>query len=190
LQACVTRIRNASVLNERGSPAEILDVAIRGNFIFEAGPSFEFRAAICVGPESLSLAPGFIDVHRHDDSKVIRTPEMLSKISQDETTVIVGGCGVSVAPVQLGGELPDSMNLLGSAEVFQYPAFAAYVGTITDARPAVNTGVLAGHTTLRNNHMDGLDRTAAAAEIMAMRAQLQEALVGGALGLSSGLAYL
>ncbi len=46
-----------------------------------------------------------------------------------------------------------------------------------------------GHTALRNNHMDRLDRAATAAEIEAMRAQLIEALDHGALGLSSGLAY-
>jgi N-acyl-D-amino-acid deacylase len=38
--------------------------------------------------------------------------------------------------------------------------------------------------------MDRLDRIATGNEIAAMRAQLQEALDGGALGLSSGLAYL
>jgi N-acyl-D-aspartate/D-glutamate deacylase len=48
---------------------------------------------------------------------------------------------------------------------------------------------LAGHTALRNNHMDRLDRAATPAEIAAMRAQLVEALDHGALGLSSGLAY-
>ena len=58
------------------------------------------------------------------------------------------------------------------------------------ANPAVNVAALAGHTALRNNHMDRLDRAATAAEIEAMRAQLIEALDHGALGLSSGLAYL
>lgn len=38
--------------------------------------------------------------------------------------------------------------------------------------------------------MERLDRTATDVEIQAMRAQVQEALNGGALGLSSGLAYL
>ncbi|MGA8670826.1 MAG: amidohydrolase family protein, partial [Terracidiphilus sp.] len=42
----------------------------------------------------------------------------------------------------------------------------------------------------RNNHMEQLDRAATPDEISAMRAQLTEALEGGALGLSSGLAYL
>ncbi|MET5115710.1 D-aminoacylase, partial [Burkholderia pseudomallei] len=41
----------------------------------------------------------------------------------------------------------------------------------------------------RSNQMDRLDRAATGAEIAAMRAQREEALAHGALGLSSGLAY-
>ena len=137
-----------------------------------------------------SLAPGFIDVHTHDDTAVIRTPAMLPKLSQGVTTVIVGNCGISASPVTLRGEPPDPMNLLGDAEDFRYPTFAAYVDAIREAQPAVNVAALIGHTALRNNHMDRLDRTATESEIEAMRAQLEEALDGGALGLSSGLAYL
>jgi N-acyl-D-aspartate/D-glutamate deacylase len=54
----------------------------------------------------------------------------------------------------------------------------------------VNVAALIGHTALRNNHMDRLDRTATSAEIAGMREQLSEALEHGALGLSTGLAYL
>ena len=50
----------------------------------------------------------------------------------------------------------------------------------------MNVATLVGHTTLRNNQMDALDRAATADEIDAMRAELREALTLGALGLSSG----
>ena len=85
--------------------------------------------------------------------------------------------------------VPDPMNLLGGADDFRYPTFAEYVAAIRAAVPAVNVAALVGHTALRNNHMDRLDRTASEAEIDGMRAQLREALDNGALGLSSGLAY-
>jgi N-acyl-D-amino-acid deacylase len=49
---------------------------------------------------------------------------------------------------------------------------------------------LIGHTALRNNHMDRLNREASELEIGFMREQLSEALDHGALGLSTGLAYL
>ncbi len=186
---CDTLIRNASVFDGCGSAPEVLDVALRDGRICEVGPSLECRASLLVEAEGLALAPGFIDAHTHDDTAVIRTPAMPAKLSQGVTTVIVGNCGISAAPVQLTGEPPDPMNLLGGAEVFCYPTFAAYVAAIRDARPAVNVGALVGHTALRNNQMDRLDRGATEAEIAAMRAQLSEALDGGALGLSSGLAY-
>lgn len=136
------------------------------------------------------LAPGFIDVHTHDDLAVLKTPGMLPKLSQGVTTVVVGNCGISASPVSVRGDLVDPMNLLGEAAEFRFCTFAAYVAAVNAAVPAVNVAVLIGHTALRSNHMDRLDRTAITDEITAMRAQLQEALDGGALGLSTGLAYL
>ena len=53
----------------------------------------------------------------------------------------------------------------------------------------MNVAALVGHTALRNNHMDRLDRSATRDEVMAMREQLREALAHGAIGLSTGLAY-
>jgi N-acyl-D-amino-acid deacylase len=188
--SCDMLIRNARVVDGSGADTEMLDVAVRDGRICALGPSLDFRAAAELDAQGMALAPGFIDVHTHDDISVVRTPAMLSKLSQGVTTVIVGNCGISASPVRLHGSVPDPMNLLGSAEDFRYPTFAEYVAAIRAARPAVNVGALIGHTALRNNQMDRLDRTASEAEIAAMRAQLQEALDGGALGLSSGLAYL
>jgi N-acyl-D-amino-acid deacylase len=186
---CDTLIRNASVLDGSSAAAEVMDIALRGDRICEVEHSLKVDASVVVDGDGLALAPGFIDTHTHDDTSVIRTPEMLPKLSQGITTVIVGNCGICAAPVQLRGEPPDPMNLLGDADVFRYPTFAAYVAAIAEAHPAVNVGALVGHTALRNNHMDRLDRIASDAEIAAMRAQMTEALDGGALGLSSGLAY-
>jgi N-acyl-D-amino-acid deacylase len=187
---CDTLIRNANVLNGSGAAPEQLDVAILGDRIFQLGPRLQLKTSSSIDAEGLVLAPGFVDAHTHDDISVVRNPAMLSKLSQGVTTVIVGNCGISAAPVTLRGELPDPMNLLGDADAFRYPTFVTYVAALRDARPAVNVGALVGHTSLRNNHMDRLDRSATADEIEAMRMQLREALDAGALGLSSGLAYL
>jgi N-acyl-D-aspartate/D-glutamate deacylase len=189
MPSCDTLIRNATVFDGRGAASAVLDVALRNGRISDLGASLDITAETVVDADGLALAPGFIDVHTHDDTSVIRGPAMLPKLSQGVTTVIVGNCGISASPVHLRSDLPDPMNLLGSAGDFRYPTFASYVAAIAQAGPAVNVGALVGHTSLRNNHMDRLDRVASGAEIAAMRAQLQEALDGGALGLSSGLAY-
>jgi N-acyl-D-aspartate/D-glutamate deacylase len=187
---CDTLIRNANVLDGSGAEPRRTDVALRGDRIFEVGQSLEYEARITVDASGLTLSPGFIDVHTHDDTSVILAPVMLPKLSQGVTSVIVGNCGISASPVSLHGDLPDPMNLLGDADAFRYPTFAAYVAAVQNASPAVNVGALIGHTSLRNNHMDRLDRAATDEEVKQMCAQLQEALDGGALGLSSGLAYL
>lgn len=187
---CDTLIRNATIFDGSNADPEVGDVALRGDRILAIGVGLECRASAVIDGEALALAPGFIDTHTHDDTSVIRAPGMLPKISQGVTTVITGNCGISAAPVALRGDPPDPMNLLGEADVFRYPTFAAFVAAIQEAQPAVNVAALVGHTALRNNHMDRLDRAATPAETHAMRGQLQEALDNGALGLSTGLAYL
>lgn len=187
---CDTLVRNANVFDGRNTAPELADVAIRDDRIIAVGPSLDAHALVMVDGEGLALAPGFIDTHTHDDTSVIAHPAMLPKLSQGVTTVITGNCGISAAPVKLKSDPPDPMNLLGDAGAFRYPTFASYVGAIKEARPSVNVAALVGHTALRNNQMDRLDRAATGPETAAMRAQLQEALEHGALGLSTGLAYL
>src|ERR1700744_82703 len=190
MRSCDTLIRNANVVDGSSAAPVFMDVAINGDQICEVGSSLPYNASAIIDAQGLALAPGFIDVHTHDDTAVIHDPVMLPKLSQGITTVIVGNCGISAAPVQLRGEPPDPMNLLGNADAFRYPTFAAYVAAIQEVIPAVNVGALVGHTALRNNHMDRLDRSATEGEMIAMRQQLKEALDYGALGLSTGLAYL
>jgi N-acyl-D-amino-acid deacylase len=186
---CDTLIRNVRVLDGSGAEAETADVALDAGLVCAVGQLSQYTGRQTMDGDGRVLSPGFIDTHTHDDTNVIRDPQMMAKLSQGVTTVIVGNCGISAAPVQLAGPLPDPMNLLGEADVFRYPNFAAYVAAVDAAQPSLNVGALAGHTALRNNHMDRLDRAATPAEIEAMRAQLIEALDHGALGLSSGLAY-
>ena len=188
--SCDTLIRNALIIDGSGSAPYTGNVALHQGRIVAIGTLEHWRAPVDMDASGLVLCPGFIDVHTHDDTNVIRTPQMWPKLSQGVTTVVVGNCGISAAPVTLrGAEPPDPMNLLGTADVFSYPTFGSYVDAVNAAQPAVNVAALVGHTALRQNHMQSLGRAATEAEINAMRGQLEDALVNGALGLSTGLAY-
>nr|WP_163502297.1 D-aminoacylase [Halomonas socia] len=182
-------IRNAWVIDGTGTSPFRADVAVLGERIAAVGGLGGSEATTVIDADDRYLAPGFIDVHTHDDTNVIRTPDMLPKLSQGVTTVVVGNCGISASPVTLTAEVPDPMNLLGHVEDFRYPSFATYAEAVDKAVPSVNVAALVGHTSLRSQVMDDFARPASDAEIATMERLLRRALDEGALGLSSGLAY-
>jgi N-acyl-D-amino-acid deacylase len=182
-------LRGGQVIDGTGTPAQTADVAIAGGRIAAIGhlPAGSGHAEIDVA--GLAVAPGFIDVHTHDDRALLSRPDMAPKVSQGVTTVIAGNCGVSLAPMQPNRPLPPPLDLIGSAEHFRFRRFADYLAALDAAPAATNAALLVGHSTLRVNAMDRLDRPASEREIEAMRERLGEALDAGAIGLSSGLWY-
>lgn len=182
-------IKNATVIDGSGNDKYLADIAIKHDLIVGIGQLNDLTAKKTINASGLCIAPGFIDVHTHDDTQVIKNPAMLAKLSQGVTTVIVGNCGISASPVTLTSAPPDPMNLLGTQDDFRYPEFITYARAVEQSKPAVNVAALIGHTSLRNNVMSSLDRAATDAEIALMCKTLNIALEQGAIGLSSGLAY-
>lgn len=76
-------IKNVTVIDGSGGPEFRGDVAITGDRIVDIAPALNVTAQQVIDGEGRVLAPGFIDVHTHDDINVIRIPEYLPKISQD-----------------------------------------------------------------------------------------------------------
>jgi len=108
-----TLIRQALIIDGSNTPGYVADVALREGRIEKIGDLSQDTAEHEIDATGRVLAPGFIDVHTHDDTVVIRQPQMLPKLSQGVTTVIVGNCGISASPVSLRSDPPDPMNLLG-----------------------------------------------------------------------------
>ncbi|WP_238365380.1 N-acyl-D-amino-acid deacylase family protein [Mesobacterium pallidum] len=184
-------IRDATVHDGSGAPGRVLDVAVTGDRIVAIGPRLDIAVAEVIDAAGLVLAPGFIDVHTHDDIAVLTRAGSTPKVSQGVTTVVTGNCGISAAPSPLlRRDVPvPPLDLLGDAATFAYPRFADYLAAVSAAGPAVNVVPLVGHTALRARAMDSLDRPATDEEIAAMRRDLVDALEAGAIGLSTGLAY-
>ena len=182
-------LRRGLVFDGSGSEPFIADVAIADGRIVAVGDLDSATATQIIDASGKAVAPGFIDSHSHDDYACIRTPDMTAKISQGVTTVVVGNCGLSVAPLRFEGKVEEPFNLLGDEKAFAYGSFAAYAEAISDARPAVNVAALVGHTTLRKICMADLGKPASDKERRAMQALLADALQAGATGMSSGVYY-
>ncbi|WIV98015.1 N-acyl-D-amino-acid deacylase family protein [Kinneretia aquatilis] len=186
-------LRGALIVDGVLSPAWTGDLLFDASGILEIGPDLSGRVGSHVPRrdcQGLALAPGFIDVHTHDDAALLLDPAMAPKLSQGVTTVVVGNCGISLVPLRLApGQAPvPPLNLL-PAETYRYARFADYRAALEAAQPAVNVLALVGHTALRAACMPELDRPARPAELAAMCALLDQALAEGAGGLSSGTFY-
>jgi N-acyl-D-amino-acid deacylase len=184
----VLLLRGGTVVDGTGNPRFVADVRIAGERIVEVGADLAKDGAVVLDASGRIVAPGFIDVHTHDDQVVVAEPQMLPKISQGVTTVVVGNCGISLAPL-VHANVPPPLNLLGGPDKYVYPTMAAYVAAVDAARPAVNVAALVGHSTLRVATMDDPYRQATPAEQSRMCELLREGLAAGATGLSSGVFY-
>lgn len=182
-------IKNASLYDGSSAPAVQQDIAIIGDKIQRLPADHHITAKQVIDAQGLALAPGFIDVHTHDDIEVLRNPAMTAKISQGVTSVVAGNCGISASPLTLNDAPPDPLNLLGHQDEFAFATFGDYVDAVNNAQPAVNVAAFVGHTALRADAMTRLDVAATPNEIEAMGKALKLALEQGAKGLSSGLAY-
>jgi N-acyl-D-amino-acid deacylase len=193
-------IENVTVIDGTGRPGFAGSVGIDGDRITElrggevsptgggggpdggagdVGAEGGRRTVTRIDGTGLVLAPGFVDVHTHDDTAVLFDPDLSCKTLQGVTSVVVGNCGVSTSPAS-----DHSPGFTVHARVDDY------LRAVAEAGPAVNVAALVGHGTVRAAVM-GLKtaRPAEPAELSAMAEHVARAMADGAIGLSSGLAY-
>jgi len=182
-------IRNGQVADGTGRKLFAADVALKGDRIVAVEPPGALKGDNEIDAKGKVVAPGFIDVHTHDDTALIDNPTMAMKASQGVTTVVCGNCGVSAAPYTRP-EIGHWMSLMVKKRENIAKDFATFAGKVEAAKPAINGAFLIGHGTLRLTTMgDDLNRVATANEIKQMRELLDESLAQGAIGMSSGLFY-
>jgi len=176
------------VIDGTGAPRCRADVRVQDGRIAEIGADLAQQDAEVIDASGRVVTPGFIDVHTHDDQYVLSSPQALPKISQGVTTVVIGNCGISLAPL-VHPNVPPPLNLLGGAGKHVFATMRAYADAVAAARPAVNVAALFGHSTLRVATMDDVYRPATAAQQQRMVELARECMDAGAIGFSSGLFY-
>ena len=182
-------IRNARLIDGTGGPSREGGLAIEDDSIVALGDVSAISASSEIDAGGKALAPGFIDVHTHDDRALLSDPLMTCKVSQGVTTVVAGNCGVSLAPLAIDRRPPPPLDLVCEQGAGFFPEFGDYLAALDAEPPAVNALCQVGHASLRVGAMDSLDRAADAGEVKTMCARLEKALEAGAIGLSTGLYY-
>lgn len=189
---CDLIIRDATLIDGTGAPRRRGDIGVRGDRIAAVGDLSAMSADREVMAEGRVVAPGFIDAHTHDDQAVLCGPAcMLCRVSQGVTTVVIGNCGISIAPVAMAERAPPPMDGVVHPEWSIFDSFASFAERLRETPSSVNTVALIGHMSLRVGAMgrNDLDRPATDKEAERMRKMLAQALAEGASGFSTGLFY-
>jgi N-acyl-D-aspartate/D-glutamate deacylase len=183
-------IRGGTVIDGTGAPGTQADIGVTAGRIAAVG-ALDGTAEREIDASHRVVAPGFIDVHAHDDAAVLST-SMDFKLMQGVTTDIVGNCGAGVAPALGGGMrgLPGVELILGPLPDATWDTFGEYMQVVDDAGLAINVGCFVPHGIVRARHLSMERRAPDPGELEAMKADVDEGMAAGALGLSTGLIYM
>ncbi len=165
-QAASVLIAGGTIIDGTGARRRLGDVRIAGDRIKEVGKLKPLPGERVIDAKGLIVAPGFIDVHNHSERGLASDPSAKSQILQGITTLAVGPDGGSPFPI------------------------AGYFEGLEKRRVAVNVAAFAGHATVRQRVMgQDFKRAATESEIAKMTELVEQAMLEGAVGLSTGLEY-
>jgi len=188
-------IKNGRIIDGAGNPWYRGDLGVIEGRIAEISkkPLENAAASLTIDAHDRIIAPGFIDMHAHADLGIIREPECLGRLRQGVTTLVVGNCGLSAAPVTPGAQAllkGPYEPTLGSWQDWRWSDLSQYFDYIGKFRLGVNLALLIGHATVRTAVMEGIqNRGMTPAEYNRMEKTLALAMEEGAFGISTGLIY-
>lgn len=185
-------IHNGRIVDGTGSPWFRADIGIEAGKITAVGPLSGAGARETIDAKGQIVCPGFVDIHSHADYTLLVEPKAESAVRQGVTTMIVGNCGHSAAPLSRSDDLKNVvLGYLADALVpVTWRRFTEYLRTLEQRGTAINVGSLVGHNAIRVAVMGYDARRASADELAQMKRLLSEALEEGALGFSTGLEYI
>jgi N-acyl-D-amino-acid deacylase len=189
-------IKNGTVVDGTGAARFRADVAIAGDRIAEIGKISEGAKRV-IDASDLIVAPGFIDPHTHYDAQICWDPLLSCTSWHGITSVVMGNCGVGVAPCKpetreiaawdLTNVEAIPFDSLNKGVTWDWETFPQFLDAAQKRGSAINLGFLAPLTPFRHYVMgiESMDRAATPEETAKIAGLLSEAMSVGALGFST-----
>ncbi len=159
-------IRNARIVDGTGAPWYRGELAIRGHTIAAVAPRVDAGSARVIDAGGKVVAPGFIDIHTHARRGIFQVPTADNYVRQGVTTLMEGPDGGSPVPL------------------------APFLARLDALKKSVNIGSFIGQGSVRSEVMGDVDRKATPEEIAKMQTLVEDGMLDGAFGLSTGLFYV
>ena len=189
-------IKNGALIDGTGTAARHGSVAITDGKIIEVG-EIDGPANQVIDAEGTVVAPGFIDPHTHYDAQICWDGAVTPSSWHGVTSVVVGNCGVGIAPCKLESReiaMHDLVNVeaipydvLEEGITWDWETFPEYMNAAERREPTLNLAFLAPLTPFRHYVMgtESLDRAATPEETRDIQSLLGQAMDAGAFGFSS-----
>ncbi|KPF92954.1 amidohydrolase [Novosphingobium sp. AAP83] len=195
-------IKNGTVVDGTGAPAYAADVRLRGGLIAEVGPNLSPDGERIFDATGCQVTPGFIESHTHYDGTMWWQPDLDPLPGYGATTMIMGNCGFSPAP--LHRYMPAQREMIGIFSFFEdipegpfmdnlpwdWNTWSEYRASVErNVKSPLNFAAYVGHIAIRLAAMgvEAWDREATPEEIAKMAELLDDALAAGALGMSDNM---
>lgn len=191
-------IRGGTVVDGTGAPARRADVVISGDRVVAVDDHVDVRAKREIDATDRVVTPGFVDVHTHLDAQLGWDPLPTSSCWHGITSVVIGNCGVTFAPVGPGqreflAEMMESVEDIPRQAIldglpWDWTSYGDYLGWLDRTPKGINVGGLVGHCALRVAAMGERsmeEGSGTADDIARMCEMAEEALLSGALGIST-----
>lgn len=160
-------LKNATLVDGSGNPAQVGDLAIRGDRIVGIGKFDVAGAPKVLDCTGLIVAPGFIDLHTHSDYPLQKSASApnLNYLMQGVTTAVTGNCGAG--PIDVAGYFKTlEVQGVGTNVIHQVP-----------------------HNDVRKKVMGNANRAPTEEELAYMQRIVDQGMRDGAFGMATGLIY-
>ena len=188
-------IRGGRVVDGSGLPSFVADVGVKDGRITEVG-RLKDGAARTIDAAGLAVSPGFIDHHTHLDAQMLWDPYGTCEPQHGVTSVVMGNCALSLAPVRAGIEDAIIKSFIRVEAIprialeqgvkWNWHSYGEYLDNL-EGKVGINVGGLVGHIAVRHHAMgeEAVERKATGTELQKMRGLVLDAMEGGALGMST-----
>lgn len=192
-------ITDGILVDGTGAPARPADVAVDGDRVVAvAAPGEAGTARRTIDAAGRLVTPGFVDLHSHLDAQVGWDPLMSSSCWHGVTSVVMGNCGMTFAPVR-PGDAPVLAHAMESVEdipatcildglPWNWESFAGYLDAVDAMPKGINAGGYVGDVALRLYAIGDAaceqDYHATEDELATMAREVDAAMAAGALGYS------
>lgn len=182
-------IRNGHVVDGTGNPWVTADIGVIGDriaFMGHADPSVTAKHTI--DASGRVVAPGFIDMLGQSEISVLIDRQAVSKLTQGVTTEVTGE-GESVAP-QDDFTIREAKDYLKHFRLtVDWTTLDGYFRRLEQNGSGVNIATFVGATQVREVVLGKENRAPTKEELAKMAEQVEDAMLDGALGLSTSLIY-